>query len=121
LQEEDFQKLIGRHPTPDVKAFSADVVANVLDKLHLDGLHGAVQDVIHKAERNKAFRDGCYSALRCVAMDGWEPFGSYDRHCPHCLVVATENSIQGFPTYCNIALHSDRLAWRPQFPSLESR
>src|SRR5438046_6847076 len=33
LKEEDFQKLIGRHPTPDVKAFSADVVANVLDKL----------------------------------------------------------------------------------------
>jgi len=86
LKEEDFQKLIGRHPTPDVKAFSADVVANVLDKLHLDDLHGAVQDVIHKAERNKAFRDGCYSALRCVAMDGWEPFASYDRHCSHCLV-----------------------------------
>jgi hypothetical protein len=86
LKESDFQKLIGRHPTPDVKAFSADVVANVLDKLRLEGLHAAVQDVIHKAERNKAFRDGCYSALRCVAMDGWEPFASYDRHCPHCLV-----------------------------------
>jgi hypothetical protein len=76
LKESDFQKFIGRHPTPDVKAFSAAVVANVLDKLRLDGLHGAVQDVIHKAERNKAFRDGCYSALRCVAMDGWEPFAS---------------------------------------------
>ena len=71
LKEEDFQKLIGRHPTPDVKAFSADVVANVLDQLHLEGLHGAVQDVIHNAERNKAFRDGSYSALRCVAMHGW--------------------------------------------------
>ncbi len=33
LKEGDFQKLIGRHPTQDVKAFSADVVANVLDKL----------------------------------------------------------------------------------------
>jgi hypothetical protein len=21
-----------------------------------------------------------------VAIDGWEPFASYDRHCPHCLV-----------------------------------
>ena len=29
LQESDFQKLIGRKPTPEVKAFSADVVANV--------------------------------------------------------------------------------------------
>jgi hypothetical protein len=35
LKESDFQKLIGRQPTQDVKAFSADVVANVLDKLHL--------------------------------------------------------------------------------------
>jgi hypothetical protein len=86
LKESDFQRLIGRQPQQDVKAFSADVVANVLDKLHLDGLHGAVQEVIHTAERNKAFRDGCYSALRCVAIDGWEPFASYDRHCPHCLV-----------------------------------
>jgi hypothetical protein len=86
LKESDFQKLIGRHPTQDVKAFSADVVANVLDKLHLDRVRAAVEEVIHKAERNKAFRDGCYSALRCVAIDGWEPFSSYDRHCPHCLV-----------------------------------
>ncbi len=86
LKEGDFQKLIGRQPTQDVKAFSADVVANVLDKLHLDRVRGAIEDVIHKAERNKAFRDGCYSALRCVAIDGWEPFSSYDRHCPHCLV-----------------------------------
>jgi SEC-C motif len=29
LKDSDFQKLIGRPPTPDVKAFSADVVANV--------------------------------------------------------------------------------------------
>src|ERR1700757_4767364 len=86
LKEGDFQKLIGRQPTQDVKAFSADVVANVLDKLQLDRVREAMEDVIGKAERNKAFRDGCYSALRCVAIDGWEPFASYDRHCPHCLV-----------------------------------
>src|ERR1700739_4882174 len=24
--------------------------------------------------------------VRCVAVDGWEPFSSYDRHCPNCLV-----------------------------------
>jgi hypothetical protein len=86
LKESDFQKLIGRSPTPNVKAFSADVVSNVLDKLHLRGVRGTIQDVIDKAERNKVFRDGSYGALRCVAMDGWEPFASYDRHCPHCLV-----------------------------------
>jgi hypothetical protein len=86
LKESDFQKLIGRQPTQDVKAFSADVVANVLDKLQLSGVRKAIEEVIGKAERNKAFRDGCYSALRCVALDGWEPFCSYDRHCPNCLV-----------------------------------
>jgi hypothetical protein len=61
-------------------------VANVLDKLHLPGLKSAVEQVIQKAERNKVFREGSYGGLRCVAIDGWEPFASYDRHCPHCLV-----------------------------------
>jgi SEC-C motif len=86
LQESDFQKLIGRKPTPEVKAFSADVVANVLDKLQLGGVRRALAQVIAKAERNKAFREGSYGALRCVAIDGWEPFASYDRHCTQCLV-----------------------------------
>jgi len=86
LKESDFQKLIGRPPTPEVKAFSADVVANVLDKVHLDGVRGALQQVVDKAERNKVFREGSYGGLRCVAIDGWEPFASYERHCPQCLV-----------------------------------
>jgi hypothetical protein len=85
LKKSDFQKLIGREPTPEVKAFSAEVVANVLDQLELDGIRDAIEEVIHKAERNKAFRDG-YGPLRCVALDGWEPFSSYKQHCPHCLV-----------------------------------
>ncbi|HEV2732046.1 MAG TPA: hypothetical protein VGV15_18590, partial [Terriglobales bacterium] len=85
LKTEDFQKLIGRQPTPEVKAFSAEVVSNVLDKLELNGIRNAIEDVISKAERNKTFRDG-YGPLRCVAIDGWEPFCSYDRHCPNCLV-----------------------------------
>lgn len=86
LAESDFQKLIGHDSTPNVKAFSADVVANVLDKLHLGGVRGAIADVLGRAERNKVFREGSYGALRCAAIDGWEPFASYDRHCPHCLV-----------------------------------
>src|SRR6516162_2694343 len=86
LKEGDFQKLLGRQPTPEVKAFSADVVANVLDKLELQGIRKANDEVISKAERNKVFRDGSYGALRCVAIDGWQPFSSYDRHCPNCLV-----------------------------------
>lgn len=84
LKTEDFQKLIGRQPKP-TKAFSAEVVANVLDKLQLEGIRNANEDLIHQAERNKAFRDD-YGALRCVAIDGWEPISSYKRHCPHCLI-----------------------------------
>jgi hypothetical protein len=86
LQEGDFQKLLGYQPTPDKKVFCIDVVANVLDKLHLPGLENALQQLVHKAERNKVFREGSYGGLRCVAIDGWEPFASYDRHCPDCLV-----------------------------------
>ena len=86
LAESDFQKLIGRASTPEIKAFSADVVANVLDKLHLSGVRVSIEEVIGRAERNKVFREGSYGALRCVVLDGWEPFASYDRHCPHCLV-----------------------------------
>jgi SEC-C motif len=63
LKQSDFQKLIGRQPTPEVKAFSAEVVANVLDKLELAGIRKANEEVIGKAERNKTFRDG-YGALR---------------------------------------------------------
>lgn len=86
LKEADFQRLIGRHPTPERKAFSADVVANVLDKLDLGKMAAAVEAMISRAERNKAFREGSYGGLRCVAVDGWEPFASYDRHCADCLV-----------------------------------
>src|SRR5262249_26326477 len=77
--------LIGRQPTPKVKAFSADVVANVLDKLLLDGARGAIEAVIVRGERNKVFRDG-YGGVRCVAIDGWGPFASSDPPCTHCLV-----------------------------------
>jgi SEC-C motif len=84
LKDSHFQRLLGREPTPE-KAFSAEVVSNVLDKFELDSIRNAIEDVIHTAERNKAFRDG-YGPLRCVAIDGWEPFSSYQRHCPHCLV-----------------------------------
>jgi SEC-C motif/Transposase DDE domain len=85
LKTEDFQKLMGRQPTPEVKPFSAEVVSNVLDKLDLEGIHNAIEDIIGKAERNKAFRDD-YGSLRCVAIDGWESISSYKRHCPDCLV-----------------------------------
>jgi len=86
LRETDFQKLIGRKPEQGVKVFSAEVISNVLDKLDLEGPRDGIEDILWKAERNKAFREGSYGAMRCVAIDGWEPFASYYRHCPHCLV-----------------------------------
>lgn len=86
LKEADFQQLVGRKPTQDEKLFSADVVGNVLDKLEQDGVRRALEQIIGKAERNKVFRQGSYGALRCVAIDGWEPFCSFHRHCPYCLV-----------------------------------
>ncbi|MCP4658436.1 MAG: hypothetical protein GY856_23730 [bacterium] len=85
LKQADFQRLVGRKPEPGVKAFSAEVISNVLDKLDLGGLRNGIEDNIWRAERNKVFREGSYGTLRCVAIDGWEPFCSYDRHCPHCL------------------------------------
>jgi hypothetical protein len=90
LREADFQRLIGRKSKQDLKAFSADVVANVLDKLDLGQLDDNIAEVIGQAERNKAFRDGSYGGLRCVAIDGWEPFSSYHRHCSGCLVRQVE-------------------------------
>ncbi len=97
LKQADFQKLIGRKPEQGVKAFSAEVISNVLDKLDLDGLRNGIEDSTWRAERNKVFREGSYGALRCVAIDGWEPFCSYDRHCPHCLTreVSVKNPTIG--------------------------
>jgi hypothetical protein len=103
LKEADFQRLIGRRPTPDKKAFSADAVSDALDGLHLRQVEGTLPDVIFQAERNKAFRDGSYGTLRCGAIDGWEPFCSYSRCCPHCLerevVVNDETRIQYYHRY----------------------
>jgi len=97
LKNADFQKLIGRKPEPGTKAFSAEVISNVLDKLDLDGLRNGIEDINWTAERNKVFREGSYGTLRCVALDGWEPFCSYDRHCPHCLTreVSVKNPTTG--------------------------
>lgn len=97
LKEADFQKLIGQTPKQDVKAFSAEVITNVLDKIDLGGIRLGLEGIIWRAERNKVFREGSYGTLRCVAIDGWEPFASYDRHCPECLErkVDVKNSKTG--------------------------
>jgi len=85
LGEADFQRLLGKRPKQGVKRFSAEVVSNTLDQLELKDVRRSNVSVIKKAERNKAFREGWHGALRFVAIDGWEPFCSYHRHCSHCL------------------------------------
>jgi hypothetical protein len=87
LKLPSFQRLLGRSQlTPGRKIFSADTAARVLDSLE----HGLVRQVLHgvtgTAERNKVFREGWHAARRAVALDGWEPFCSYKRHCEDCLV-----------------------------------
>ena len=108
LKRGDYQKLIGRQPTPEVKAFSAEVVSNVLDKLELDGIRNAIEDVIGKAERNKAFRD-TYGPLRCVAIDGWEPISSYN-------VSASEKGSHSGRCLSGPVIHQNPLA-RTQYDS----
>ncbi len=97
LKDSDFQMLLGLKPKEGTKAFSSEVIDNVLDKLDLDGPRDCIEKVINKAERNKAFRDDTFGTLRCVAIDGWEPFASYDRHCPYCLTreVSVKNHTTG--------------------------
>ena len=94
LKEPDFQQLIGRKPRQDIKAFSADVISNVLDKLDLELVDRALENSIWRAERNKVFREGSYGALRCVAIDGWEPFASFHRHCPYCHVRKVKKELK---------------------------
>ena len=94
LKEADFQRLIGYRAEQDEKVFSAEVIDNVLDKLDLCRASKAGVSVIKQAERNKVFRDGWYGSLRFVALDGWEPFCSYHRHCPHCLTRTVERKLK---------------------------
>lgn len=88
LQERTFRHLVGyasagqRTRKP---AFSADTIADVLDSLDTKALENIGTDLIKRAERNKAFRDDFFGTFRCAAIDGWEPFCTYHRHCEGCL------------------------------------
>lgn len=85
LRHRPFQRLLGRRVTEGVKAFSADTIARVLDGLDTEQIRRQLHRLVHTADRNKAFREGLRAGLRCVALDGWEPFCSRKRSCPACL------------------------------------
>jgi len=72
-------------PAEDSRLFSAETASRQLVKMGAEGPRAVLESVIHKAERNKVFREGWHGALRYVALDGWEPVRSWGRHCPHCL------------------------------------
>lgn len=84
LAEPWMQRALGRNPT-NRKLASVDALSYSLHRMDESTTREACVRVIQKAERNKVFREGSYGALRFVAIDGWEPYSSYQRHCPACL------------------------------------
>jgi Transposase DDE domain len=86
LEEDWFAHAAGaKAPPPDERLLSADTAKRALIMMGPDGVRPVFEEVIHKAERNKVFREGWIASLRYVAIDGWEPICSYNRHCDHCL------------------------------------
>lgn len=67
------------------KLCSADALSYSLQRMDDGTARQACVQIVKKAERNKVFREGWFGAMRFVAVDGWEPYCSYKRHCPACL------------------------------------
>lgn len=65
---------------------SVDTLSRALRVVDLDSVRRVSVGIVQQAERNKVFRAGWHGALRHVAIDGWEPISSYQRHCSECLV-----------------------------------
>jgi hypothetical protein len=84
LAEPWMQRALGASPR-ERRLCSVDAIAYSLQRADVKSTRKMVVQIVEKAERNKVFREGWYGALRFVAIDGWEPFCSYDRHCPGCL------------------------------------
>ena len=84
LGEPWMQQALGLFSTAQ-KAFSVDTLSYSLQRMDVASTRSTLTAVVQKAERNKVFREGWYHALRFVAIDAWEPFCSYDRHCSACL------------------------------------
>jgi hypothetical protein len=85
LGEKPFLRLVGAAPERR-RLCSVDTVGRALCRMDLVSVRAILVGMLHKAERNKVFREGWHGALRHVAIDGWEPFCSRHRHCPECLV-----------------------------------
>jgi hypothetical protein len=84
LSERAFRRLVGAGPKESLG--SADTLSRALRKMDLDSVRAVAKATLAKAERNKVFREGWHGTFRYVAIDGWEPISSENRHCRHCLV-----------------------------------
>ena len=85
LAEPEMQRALGLLRVRERKVCSVDTLGYSLKRVDLRTVRRPVVDVIRKAERNKVFREGWHGGHRCVALDGWEQFSSYNRHCDACL------------------------------------
>jgi len=85
LREKPFRRLIGS-PADGKSIGSADTLSRALRRIDLPTVQRLSIGIVEKAERNKVFREGWHGAMHAVAIDGWEPICSYNRHCNHCLI-----------------------------------
>jgi len=85
LREKPFRRLLGA-PTDGKSIGSADTLSRALRRIDLSTVQRLSIGIVEKAERNKVFREGWHGAMHAVAIDGWEPICSYNRHCNHCLI-----------------------------------
>ena len=85
LREKPFRRLIGASLDGEVIG-SVDTLSRALRRMDVATVRRLSVGIVEKAERNKVFREGWHGALHTVAIDGWEPICSYNRHCDRCLV-----------------------------------
>jgi hypothetical protein len=85
LAEKPFLRLVGK-PAERARLCAADTLSRSLRVMELETVRGVGIGMVAQAERNKVFREGWHWALRYVALDGWEPVQSWNRHCRGCLV-----------------------------------
>lgn len=112
LAEPWMQRALGLVPG-DEPPCSVDTVSYTLQRTEVSTVRDVLVGIIKKAERNKVFREGWLGALRYAALDGWEPFASYERCCPACLTrkvqVGKERVTQYYHRYVVALLLDERL------------
>lgn len=85
LKDARFQRVLGFRSRRNQSPISDSTLARSLDALSIDSLNELLVSIFKRSERMKAFREDLYGNVRTVAVDGWEPYCSYKRHCEACL------------------------------------